>query len=184
MMYHTCYNTHHQKSYSKRTRDFASIKLEMIDFKLHSSPTGASLPPPSQQSIVSDSSYSTETPPEKCQPPPWQVKWKRPRLDRVALGIDAPDNTDDCVRIDFFEDNRDDWIPISSSSVVLTRNEARSAILELYKRDKLLVKKKVSSGSSYSHSIDVCVHFLHFLLLSKRLSVGVCDVSSFWFMAW
>jgi hypothetical protein len=156
----------------------------MIGFKQYSSSTGASQPPPSQLSIVSDSSYSTETPTEKCQPPPWQVKWKRPRLDRVVLGIDSPDNNDECACDDFFEDNRDDWIPISSSSVALTRNEARMAILELHKRDKLLVKKAVSSGSSYSHSIDVYVHYLCFVLLSMRLSVCGFDIVSFWFKAW
>eukprot|EP00804_Cyclotella_cryptica_P015532 CCRYP_003558-RC/>CCRYP_003558-RC protein AED:0.20 eAED:0.20 QI:174/1/1/1/0.28/0.37/8/5083/922 len=114
----------------------------MIGFKPLSLPTGASLPPPSQPSIVSDSSYSATTPPEKCHSTPWQVKWKRPRLHRVVLGIDAPGDDDECACDEFYEGNRDDWIPISSSSVVLTRDDARRAILELHKRDKLLVKKR------------------------------------------
>jgi hypothetical protein len=79
------------------------------------------LPPPS-----SIPSQTSDPPPEtEKHPPPWQVRWKRPRLDLVSIDGKVGE----------------DWIPISSSSVVLTRDEARRSILELDKRDKLLLKR-------------------------------------------
>jgi hypothetical protein len=62
------------------------------------------------------------------------------------LGIDASgEDSEKNVYEEIENSIRDDWVPISCASVVLTRDEARRAILELQKRDRLLVKKKVSS---------------------------------------
>jgi len=116
--------------------------------------------------------------------PPWQVRWKRPQWDRVVLGIDDDDFTDDGRnddhenKINFqdgnalereFEDENDlhlqqpgidkHWQPVSCSSVVLTRGEARMAIVELSKRGKLLVrrrkKRKKSKQNTYNNSNEV-----------------------------
>ncbi|EJK71801.1 hypothetical protein THAOC_06725, partial [Thalassiosira oceanica] len=75
---------------------------------------------------------------------PWQLRWKRPQLDDVVVGISGEgddvdidsDNDDTNIRIG------EGWVPISSSSAALTRNEARMVILELQRRDKLLVGRK------------------------------------------
>lgn len=77
---------------------------------------------------------------------PWQVKWKRPRLDRVVLGFDAygehsGDEEQHYERVK--ESIHDDWVPVSCASVVLTRDEARKALVELDRRDRLLVTKRV-----------------------------------------
>jgi hypothetical protein len=62
------------------------------------------------------------------------------------LGIDASgEDSEKNVYEEIENSIRDDWVPISCASVVLTRDEARRAILELQKRDRLFVKKKVSS---------------------------------------
>lgn len=97
-------------------------------------------------SADSHSSTSAAPPNQTPHPPPWQVRWKRPRLDRVVSGIDASgEDSEKNVYEEIENSIRDDWVPISCASVVLTRDEARRAILELQKRDRLLVKKKVSS---------------------------------------
>ena len=79
-------------------------------------------------------------------PPPWQLKWKRPRLDTAQLGFEQDDANGDAGEWEeIINDVKDDWVPVSCASVVLTRDEARKALLELYKRDRLLVKRRVSS---------------------------------------
>eukprot|EP00986_Skeletonema_menzelii_P019047 scaffold27055_cov155-Skeletonema_menzelii.AAC.12 len=96
--------------------------------------------------------------------PPWQVRWKRPQWERVQAGITDPDHDssydgDDShnnirsssTSHENFEFQNDDiqtndldpnWIPISSSSITLTRREAHAAILELRRRDKLLIRRR------------------------------------------
>ena len=74
---------------------------------------------------------------------PWQLRWKRPQLDDVVVGISDEGDVD----VDVGSDDSnvrigEDWVPISSSSAALTRNEARMVILELQRRDKLLVGRK------------------------------------------
>ena len=79
-------------------------------------------------------------------PTPWQVKWKRPRLDRVVLGFDAygeGGGDKEPYYEEVKESIHDDWVPVSCASVVLTRDEARKALVELDRRDRLLVTKKV-----------------------------------------
>lgn len=82
--------------------------------------------------------------PQLTHPPPWQVHWKRPRLDSVDLGFHDEDG-EKCEYEDIENAIRYDWVPISCASVVLTRDEARRAIFELDKQDRLLVMKRVSS---------------------------------------
>lgn len=94
--------------------------------------------------------------------PPWQVKWKRPQWDDVVLGIDLDENdtpNDNQLDTDALDPDATDtasnnntkngnvrdglnknWTPVSSSSIVLTRREARMAILELHRQDKLLIR--------------------------------------------
>jgi len=91
--------------------------------------------------------------------PPWQVRWKRPQWERVQVGISDPDDHDSSEGDDSFNfrssphentesiyANNDDvdpsWIPISSSSITLTRQEAHAAIVELRRRDKLLIRRR------------------------------------------
>lgn len=81
---------------------------------------------------------------QTTHPPPWQVRWKRPRLDSVTLGFNDEDG-EPCEYEDIEEAIQEDWVPISCASIVLTRDEAMKAILELHKRDRLLRKKRVRS---------------------------------------
>eukprot|EP00984_Skeletonema_dohrnii_P023217 scaffold12289_cov125-Skeletonema_dohrnii-CCMP3373.AAC.1 len=89
--------------------------------------------------------------------PPWQVRWKRPQWEHVQVGItdpdlDSSDGDDSYNNIrssshENFESNYENkldpsWIPISSSSITLTRKEAHAAILELRRRDKLLIRRR------------------------------------------
>ena len=99
--------------------------------------------------------------------PPWQIRWKRPQFDNVILGIDDPSCSDDVVnnnndnddgyyediKVDKVNEIKSNWIPISNSSVVLTRKEAKTVILELYKRDKLLIRRRrCSKQTSQQHN--------------------------------
>ena len=104
--------------------------------------------------------------------PPWQIRWKRPQFDNVVLGIDDPSCSDDVVnnnvnndckninndgyyediKVDKVNEIKSNWIPISNSSVVLTRKEAKTVILELYKRDKLLIRRRCSKQTSQQHN--------------------------------
>ena len=105
--------------------------------------------------------------------PPWQIRWKRPQFDNVVLGIDDPSCSDDVVnnnvnndckninndgyyediKVDKVNEIKSNWIPISNSSVVLTRKEAKTVILELYKRDKLLIRRRrCSNQTSQQHN--------------------------------
>ena len=116
-------------------------------------------------------------------PPPWQVKWKRPRLDTVQLGFEPDDDDDDgdgdhddaaaseCEEL--INELKDDWVPVSCSSVVLTRDEARRALMELYRRDRLLVKRRrVSSYLSVllcdCYNLDFCTFITKEILMLKR----------------
>ena len=90
--------------------------------------------------------------------PPWQVRWKRPQWEHVQEGITDPehdsfdgDDSHNDIRYatheNYYTQNKDDdldpsWVPISSSSITLTRKEAHAAILELRRRDKLLIRRK------------------------------------------
>lgn len=79
--------------------------------------------------------------------PPWQVRWKRPRWDRVESGIDSNNDDeyeydDDIINIDKSEIVDEKWTPISNSSVMLTRREAQTVIRELHRRNKLLISRR------------------------------------------
>ena len=69
------------------------------------------------------------------------------------MGISGPDHHDSSSNGDFESINYDvedveineldpSWIPISSSSITLTRQEAHAAIVELRHRDKLLIRRR------------------------------------------
>ncbi|KAL9187597.1 hypothetical protein ACHAXT_005975 [Thalassiosira profunda] len=100
--------------------------------------------------------------------PPWQLRWKRPRFHRVALGVpldsDGPDlgfqtqHDDDATPDDhdFGNDGEEDeyefvgnleqvgegWTPVASAAATLTREEARAAVGELSRRGELLVRRR------------------------------------------
>ena len=107
---------------------------------------------------------STVPPPQVLSPTvPWQVRWKRPQFNKVIVGIDE-DASFDCNNTssnDIKCSTNDDllykelqvdeinkqWIPISNSSIVLTRKEAKTVIYELSKRDKLLIRRRKRKGA-------------------------------------
>ena len=64
--------------------------------------------------------------------PPWQLRWKRPRLDVVVDDCSSyDDNNNSSAETNDDKHNnriRDHWIPISTSSIVLTRYEARTVL--------------------------------------------------------
>ena len=66
--------------------------------------------------------------------PPWQLRWKRPRLDVVVddCSSNDVDNNSSSAKTNDDKHNsnriRDHWIPISTSSIVLTRYEARTVL--------------------------------------------------------
>ena len=63
--------------------------------------------------------------------PPWQLRWKRPRLDVVVddcSSNDVDNNSSSAENDDKNNRIRDHWIPISTSSIVLTRYEARTVL--------------------------------------------------------
>ena len=59
--------------------------------------------------------------------PPWQVRWKRPRWDRVVLGIDdaAADSGSTGVANESEIELDENWTPVSSSSAVRISFDAR-----------------------------------------------------------
>lgn len=85
--------------------------------------------------------------------PPWQLRWKRPQFDNAILGIssDGDSSSNDTEYEDIPNEIKPNWKPISSSSVVLTRREAKTAIVELNKRDKLLIRRRRSKQNNNAH---------------------------------
>ena len=101
--------------------------------------------------------------------PPWQVRWKRPRWDRVAAGRDGDDDDDDggdgqssvddddndrggggVFDSSDFDDIRGHWTPVSVSSIALTRDEARAAVAGLRRPPPLSrpARGPISTGAS------------------------------------
>ena len=105
---------------------------------------------------------SMPPPPQVSPSVPWQVRWKRPQFNKVIVGIDE-DTSIDCnttssndiknsTNDDLYEELQVDeinkqWTPISNSSIVLTRKEAKTVIYELSKRDKLLIRRRKRKGA-------------------------------------
>ena len=109
-----------------------------------------------EEAIAMDS-----TPPPQVSPTvPWQVRWKRPQFNKVIVGIEdtslgcnntSSNDIKNCD-IDLYEELQVDeinkqWVPISNSSIVLTRKEAQTVINELSKRDKLLIRRRKRKGT-------------------------------------
>jgi len=102
---------------------------------------------------------STAPPPTQVSPTvPWQVRWKRPQFNKVIATISLDCNTTSSNDIkncdDLYEELQVDeinksWTPISNSSIVLTRKEAQTVIVELSKRDKLLIRRRRKRNGAY-----------------------------------